>query len=173
MKLADKTCESVEWWTPPEILEPVRQFFGGPIEFDPATHPSNPTRASRFLCAHGLEAKWPRSLKTFCNPPYGPTLLAWVEKIVKSAMFTDRPMVALLPGQRFETKVWQEVLLPASSLSAVVFIQGRVKFLRPDGTRAKSNPYGSMLYLFNVDDGERDRCAAAFRPLGYVQWWDQ
>ena len=173
MKLLDKTCQSTEWWTPPEILEPVRQFFGGPIQFDPATHPSNPTRASKFLCAHGLEARWPLGLKTFINPPYGGQLLRWVEKIVNVSVLSNRPIVALLPGQRFETRVWQEVLLPASALSAVVFIQGRVKFLRPDGRRAKSNPYGSMLYLFNVNDDERDECAAAFRPLGFLQWWDR
>jgi len=173
MKLVDKTCESTEWWTPPEILEPVRNFFGGPIEFDPATHRSNPTEAKGYLCVGGLEARWPGRLKTFVNPPYGGQLLRWVEKIVNAAALTSQPLVALLPGQRFETRTWQQVLLPASSLSAVVFIQGRVKFLRPDGARAKSNPYGSMLYLFNVEDDARDECAAAFRPLGYLQWWDR
>jgi hypothetical protein len=33
----DKECHSVEWYTPPDLLECVRGYFGGPIPLDPAS----------------------------------------------------------------------------------------------------------------------------------------
>jgi hypothetical protein len=56
----DKQCESVEWYTPPAILERVEFYFGGPIPLDPATAPHNPTGATRFITEDedGLAQEW-------------------------------------------------------------------------------------------------------------------
>ena len=166
--LIDKGCRSTVYLTPPHILDAVRAYFGGTINLDPATEPNNPTNAKTFYTEadNGLYLPW--TDRTFVNPPYGRALMKWVEKICDEADDYNPEIVALLPGQRFETRTWQDCLLPCTSLSAIVFLKGRLKFLRPDGTPAKSNPYGSMLYIFN--DAERSSILSSFGHLGYIIW---
>jgi len=148
--LVDKTCVETCYLTPPEILEPIREYFGGQIDLDPATEPNNPTSANRWLMADGLVSEW--TGRVFVNPPYGRELSRWCEKIGHEARaragLRAVQIVALLPGQRFETKYVQEHLL-IPELTAICFIRRRVKFLRKDGTRAPNNPYGSMLWIYN------------------------
>lgn len=166
--MIDKKCESVEWWTPEHVLSAVRETLGDQIDLDPATHASNPTKARRFFTKDddGLSCPWSTSLDVFINPPYGDTLMNWVLKIIHEAQRSPiRKIVALLPGQRFETITWQDLVLPCPCLHYVVFLRGRLRFLRPDGTPAKSNPYGSMLYLFNCNPSR------LMKALGHVQEW--
>lgn len=151
--LTDKTCRDTVWFTPPWIVSAVHRYFAPDgIALDPATDPSNPTKALYHFTEeeNGLMCSWAGYGGVFVNPPYGKHLMSWVVKICHEATY-GTPIVALLPGQRFETKVWQEKVLTSPALDAIVFIRGRVKFLRPSGEQAKSNPYGSMLYVFNRD----------------------
>lgn len=160
--MIDKSCHSTVYITPPLILDLVREYFGGTIYLDPATEPGNPTGAQFFFTEadNGLIQDWDHPV--FVNPPYGRVLQEWAEKIgLEAARGTN--IVALLPGQRFETAYWQEHIL-RPELAAIVFIRRRVPFLRPDGTRAVGNPYGSMLYVFN---GSQSRLSA-FRTLGRI-----
>jgi len=164
----DKKCKDVEWWTPEHVLAAARETLGDQIDLDPATHASNPTKARRFFTRDddGLSSPWSASLDVFVNPPYGKALLTWVLKIVQEARRAPgRKIVALLPGQRFETAVWQEFLLPCPCLRYVVFVRGRLRFATPSGKLAKSNPYGSMLYLFNCEPSR------LMKALGHVQEW--
>lgn len=150
MNFTDKTCLHTEYRTPEYILDVVRSFFGGVIELDPATSPDNPTKARKFFTKEtdGLSQDWSKT-GVFVNPPYGKELRKWVAKIGEEAR-KGHEIVALLPGQRFETRYWQrDILIP--QLGAIVFIRGRVSFLDSDGIPRKSNPFGSMLYLFNLD----------------------
>lgn len=171
----DKQCHDTEWFTPPEVLERVRQYFGGPIPFDPATTANNPTDAIRFCsleepCDHarwlgdGLEHDWYHEAGVFLNPPYGVVFPTWCEKIAREARLQCE-IVALLPcGARFSTRYWQDsILIP--ELDAVCFVRGRVKFLRADGARAPQNPYDSQMVGYNV---RRKAFADAFSSLGRV-----
>lgn len=156
----DKVCADVEWWTPPEALEPIKRFMSAfcgtnPLTFlDPATDESNPTGATKFYTKadDGLALPWtgenmPRCV--FVNPPYGKELREWVRKINEEAQ-KGAMIVALLPGQRFEQAYWQDNLF-TYWLSGICFIRKRVRFIRgASGVRAKSNPYGSMLWIFNA-----------------------
>src|SRR5262245_3773038 len=162
-KLADKSCAYVDWLTPPHVVEAVRQYFGGQIGLDPATNPSNPTCARNWCINEGTELPWEAWPSIFVNPPYGRELPKWIEKIGAEAE-AGAHIVALLPGQRFETGYWQKHVL-SPRLTAICFIRGRLKFLRPDGTPAANNPFGSMLYVFN---GDLARARDAFGALGVV-----
>jgi hypothetical protein len=168
LSLVDKTCREMVYITPPYILEPVREYFGGHIDVDPATEDNNPTGARRAWFTEkedGLRHAWCAfGKRVFVNPPYGRELRAWVGKISREAEYGTH-IVALLPGQRFETGYWQEHVLESCHLTAVVFIRRRVAFLRPDGQKAKGNPYGSMLYVFN---GDEERAARCFAGIGLV-----
>lgn len=160
------------WRTPESILDAARAYFGGPIPFDPATGPENPTSALRFCAGppgtmfagtkleeqSGLEVAW--AWPTWCNPPYGAELNKWLAKIVHEAE-RGAEIVSLLPCNRFEGEPLQRALERADALC---LHRGRVKFISSiDGKPVSGNPYASMLVGWNVD---RARWRAAFKPLG-------
>ena len=160
--MSDKKCAYTEWQTPERILMAVMDYMR--IDLDPATSPKNPTRAAAFFTPkeNGLERAW--SGNVYVNPPYGGELKKWTRKIYLEAA-RGVHIVALLPGQRFETKYWQHDILGARGLDAICFISGRLKFIRADGNPAGSNPFGSMLYIFN---SPRRAKTVVFARLGMV-----
>lgn len=67
----DKKASNNEWWTPGRVNDRTRVYCRGPIPLDPATDPSNPTRALRFYTGKddGLVLPWDAPV-VFVNPPY-------------------------------------------------------------------------------------------------------
>lgn len=160
----DKQAISTIYITPEKILQPVRDYFGGVIELDPATQPNNPVGALRFYTEidNGLIQPW-NATKIFINPPFSKELAPFMEKLTLEAQDSTREIIALLPcGARFSTKYWQKWALNYK-LRAICFVRGRVKFLRPDGTVAKQNLYDSQIYGYNVDI---IKFMNSFGPLG-------
>lgn len=167
-------CLDTTWQTPPELLEPVRAYFGGVIPFDAATSPDNPTGADLWCSAEddGLAVNWtaPKALigdrpwGVFVNPPYGRVLRDWLGKIASEA---DRgtTIIALLPCARWEQEYFQDALT-AGGGHAVCYIRKRVAFIRPStGDRVGGNPYSSMFVGWNVDPA---RFSEHFSPVGAV-----
>jgi phage N-6-adenine-methyltransferase len=169
--MVDKHCVTTRWLTPERILEPVRAYFGGEIPLDPATECDNPTKARAFFTrdgADGLSMRWDSFGGVFVNPPYGRVLKQWTKKIAEEAE-DGTHIVALLPGQRFETQYWQDDILN-DWLDAIVMIRKRLSFVRTaEGTQG-SNPYGSMLYIFNAPS-QLD-VMEAFSKLGKILYLD-
>lgn len=186
--LTDLQCKNTVWLTPDTILDKVRDYFGGKIPLDPATEPNNPTSASAFGCkdapasllqlaeagkgpeggiclGDGLAIRWSNHDGTFVNPPYGREIRLWCRRIHEEGL-QGAEILALLPaGARFSTKYFQDYIL-TSPLNAACFIRGRVKFKRPGAEKASgSNPYDSVIYGFNVDQG---KFSEAFGDLGSV-----
>jgi hypothetical protein len=158
----DKECRSVEWYTPPYILDAVRQYFFGPIPLDPATTVMNPVEALRFytLETDGLSKPWDASV--FVNPPYGKAFPSWCEKIGQEAEH-NTTIIALLPcGARFSTKYWQTNILK-DRLKSWCFLNHRVSFLAADGAPESRNPYDSQILGFNTNP---ITFARAFNKLG-------
>jgi site-specific DNA-methyltransferase (adenine-specific) len=162
----DKECKETEWWTPRKILDCVDTFYGGQIPLDPATHPSNPTKAKKFFTKDndGLSQKWDEPV--FVNPPYGKGIRDWCEAIWRHSLI-GLPIIALLPcGARFSTRYWQNFIL-SERLHAICFVRSRVKFLREDGTPRPQNPYDSAIYAYNVIGLDRESLfTETFCPLG-------
>lgn len=182
------------WRTPERILERVRVYFGGPVPFDPATGPENPTRAERFctgdlpppaiasevslfptppedLTAEQLRLSRACGLATswdwptWVNPPYGAETRAWLTKMETEGA-RGVVIVALLPCARWETDYFQRML---RGLRAVCLIRGRVAFVSSqDGQAVAGNTSGSMILGWNVDLA---RFAEAFEPLGACFEW--
>lgn len=161
MSLTEKTCRDRVWITPERVLAPVRAYFGGSIDLDPATEPNNPTGARRFFTEadDGLTRLWQGDV--FLNPPYGRELEHWASKIYFQAAVGTH-LIALLPPTRTETAYWQQHIFNRH-LSAVCFIRKRLAFLRPDGSKAGANVYSSALYLYN---GKVQKFANHFSDLG-------
>jgi hypothetical protein len=166
-----RTSLDNSWRTPEWILERVRAYFGGPIGFDPASAPDNPTKAERFLYGapgtmfsqetgqNGLDAEWPLR-GTYANPPYGSELRAWLLKFAAEAA-RGVEVVTLLPCSRWEATYFQETLARAA---VVCLLRGRVAFVSSiDGAEVPGNCSGSMILGFNVDAA---RFHEAFGPIG-------
>lgn len=160
------------WRTPEWILDCARAYFGGPIPLDPASGPDNPTRAKRYFTGlepsaapepglfgslideaalvaarrSGLEEPWGEP--TWCNPPYGGEIKAWLKKMqIEAARGTT--IIALLPCARWEQGYMHATMAAAN---AVCWIRSRVDFVSSiDGAAVKGNPYASMLLGFCVD----------------------
>lgn len=171
MSLVDKQCRETAYLTPPRILDPVRTYFDGPIGLDPCTEPGNPTGADVFFDGEnfdGLEESWRGHGGVFVNPPYGRELRRWVTKMENEVSRDLNPpeLITLLPGQRFEQLYWQRFVF-CSALTAFCMVRKRVNFLRPNGTVAKGNPYGSFIYLYN---GNWRTFCDAFGDIGLCVW---
>lgn len=146
-------------FTPPYVLDPIREAMGGRIELDPCTDPDNPVGADRFYTPplDGAELPWDAE-SIFVNPPYGKARERWVNRCIQSAEAGSQ-VVLLIPAHT-DTRIFQKA---AATGCGIVFIQGRVKFgvLRPNRRQiAASHP--SALLCWNLTDLE------PLRALGYV-----
>lgn len=198
--MVDKTAATVEHFTPPHVLEMTRRYARAlgreGIDLDPATSPDNWTRAGTIFTEtdDGLARSWrlfDRPTFVWLNSPWGRALRAWVEKAAREAD-GGATIVALLPGQRFEQRYFQQLLLTPARTRAVVAITGRLDFYgrvcarcgelevhkvhregrcvfawSGDRRQGHANPYGSFLYLLGPGHDER-AARAVFRGLGWV-----
>jgi len=99
----------------------------------------------------GLQEPWllfvPSSV--YVNPPYGKAREPWVEKCIHVASF-GVPTILLIPAAT-DTRIFQKA---ARSATAVIFVQGRVKFgtLRPNRRQhAASHPSALIGWNTNLD----------------------
>ena len=173
------------WRTPEWLLDMARAYFGGPIPFDAATAPDNPTRALRYvvpaagplfpgheppmfegaaepvgerILGDGLALDWPPAV--WCNPPYGSHLRAWMQKFVEQSA-RGVEIVTLIPSSRSETDYMQAAIAACSHLC---LIRKRVAFISSrDLKPVKGNTSGSLLVGFNTAPG---RWSAAFSAAG-------
>lgn len=138
----------VTWQTPPELVAPVRAYFGGKIPCDAATTEENPCGAETFFtpARSGLTHEWPLA-GVWLNPPYGKVLREWFAKVEIEAA-RGVPIISLLPCARWEQAYFQSAFAAAN---AVCLIRKRVAFIRPaTGDRVGGNPYANMFLAWNV-----------------------
>lgn len=144
--------ESVDYLTPPAIIDPLGSF-----DLDPCAHPKmvNPTAewAANYgvysdrciaLPDDGLAATWEG--RVWLNPPYGTGQAQWMKRMAEhnygTALVASRTEVE----SWFVPYVWQ-------SATAVLFLFGRIHFWTPDGKPAKGNAgHGSVLVAYGVYD---------------------
>lgn len=132
--------ETDTWLTPPEIVQALGNF-----DLDPCCPPNMPWHnAPREYTEHGYAMRW--TGRVWLNPPYSDASV-WMELMSRHDCGT-----AILFA-RTETKMFFDWVWPKAS--AMLFIQGRLHFYRPDGTRAKGNAGGpSVLIAYGNSDAE-------------------
>ena len=125
---------SVNWGTPPELLE----RFSGYFDPCPFPHPN----------FDGLEIPWPN--KVFVNPPFS-SLSVWAEKCAVEFENGSSDIVLLLPS-RTDTKYFHSFILP---FARVEFLKGRLKFVDLDkSSRAPvSAPFPCILAHYGRKHG--------------------
>lgn len=81
------------------------------------------------------------------NPPYSRPL---IERFV-AKMVENNNGIALL-FNRCDSKMFQDVIFPHAT--AILFVRGRIKFYRQDGTQGDSPGCGSVLISFGAGNAE-------------------
>lgn len=123
---------SHHWCSPNEILDPVRDLNGGPIDFDPCSNPASIVGAEVELMIErgddGLSVSWVDRGLGYQNPPFGRALGVWMHKTCVEAD-AGAETVTLTPSRTGSG--WCQSLLQRSD--AHCFLRGRLKFI---GTRA-------------------------------------
>lgn len=159
-----------DWCTPPEILESVREVFGGQIGLDPCSNGFSlvDARVEYRLPTHdGLLESWSEST-IFVNPPYGTdpqrgTRIAhWFAKIAAAAS-AGSEVIALVPVAT-NTSHWKEFVYPIAT--AVCFLYApRLRFYI-DGLE---DPKGAPMSCAVIYYGKKlDTFARAFSAHGAV-----
>jgi hypothetical protein len=172
MVSAQHSSESVEWYTPPEIMKPIRKYLGRGF-FDPASceEANEFVRAGKFFTAEqdGLKKVWP-ALNTFVNPPGGvrssstkyptrSTAAAWALKLQRH---WDKGEIerAIFLGFNIE------IMLTAQSLAIqpdiLCVVKSRIRFLEPGGYRNTSPTHGNVIMGW----GDKEEFVKNFSKLG-------
>lgn len=127
-----------EWYTPAYIFEALGEHF----DLDVASPPIRyhvPARAWLTQTDDGLKYAPFWHGFVWMNPPFGGRngLVPWLD-----AFFAHGHGIALTPD-RTSAPWWQEANRRAG---ATLFIAGKVRFLRPDGSEGKSPGAGTTLF---------------------------
>lgn len=134
------SSNTVEWYTPPSILEYVYRYFGERgVTLDPCSNPGEPNvKAEHHYTKddNGLSHEWTGNV--FCNPPYGKNEIPlWINK----ALASDAITLLLVPS-RTSNRWWSNL-----DSCPVCFVRGRITFV---GATA-SAPFPSAIFLILPD----------------------
>lgn len=132
--------KSDEWYTPKYIFDALSVVFDEDVAAPKdRTHCHVPSCS--FHDEDSLDKKWSRFI--WMNPPFGGRngVMPWLEKF-----FAHGNGICLV-ADRTSAKWWHYALNRAD---AVLFINGRVKFIRPDGTVGDRPANG--VTLFGIGD---------------------
>lgn len=126
---------SDEWYTPRYIFDALSVTFDLDVAAPWGGGPHVPARS--WNAQHGLELPWHGFV--WMNPPFGGRngLVPWLDRF-----FAHGNGIALTPD-RTSAPWWQDANRKAD---ATLFIAGKVRFIRPDGTEGKSPGTGTTLF---------------------------
>lgn len=145
--------ESDEWYTPKFIFDALNVRF----DVDVASPKEGPrhTPCDSYIWQNSLDVKW--SGFVWMNPPYGhqATKMKWLSKF-----FNHGNGIALMPD-RTSAPWWQHF---APMADCILFVNGKIKFERPDFTIGKQPGNGTCLFA----SGERAVEALKNSGLGVV-----
>lgn len=128
---------SVEWYSPPAIVELCREFMGR-IDLDPASDPfpQKWIKAGRYYteAEDGLSQPWfidsmpNKPVKLFLNPPYNGQTSAWMERFTRDyenfALREDEALALInsAPGYKWFERLWRKF--------PVLMFEERLRFVR-------------------------------------------
>lgn len=149
-------AESDSWRTPRELFERLAALHG-PFDIDAAADIDNHLcdvwfgPGSRFN-EDALAVPWGSDApyRVYCNPPYSRGMVGrFVAKAVAEARAGRSVTTLLIPAwtdsEWWERFVWDAARGRFRPGAEVQFLRGRVRFFRPDGTRAGSPTFASVV----------------------------
>lgn len=148
------------WYTPKEIIEPIRQFYEGTIDLDPASCiDANEIVKATFYCdgerpvkkggrGNGLIYEWFGNV--YCNPPYcgKGTVERWVNKATEEDCFDKCNQIIMLLN-RSDARWYYDFL--DNHQGGYYQFRSRIKFI--DGSTGKpiSPRYNNDLIYWGDD----------------------
>lgn len=131
------------WLTPPRLVQLL-----GPFDLDPCAAPRQPWKLAkedyRLPKQDGLALPW--SGLVWCNPPYGPSMKPWVDRMVA------HNQGVLLVFSHTETRAFQLALRHCSCLFLPA---GRLLFYRENGARSSGKQAPNALFAFGSEAAKR------------------
>jgi phage N-6-adenine-methyltransferase len=156
-----------EWHTPPEFLADVRAVLG-PIELDPASNATaqRTVRAERYYTIRDSALLKPWAARSvFMNPPYSRgNIDRFVARLCHECAEGAIESAIMLTDSRTDTGWWQAA---GRASAAFTFTRGRVRFVRPDGSRG-SPLCGQTVFYFGR---HAERFADVFGSRRYGRIW--
>jgi site-specific DNA-methyltransferase (adenine-specific) len=153
---------TVEWGTPQELFDGLSAELG-PFTLDVAAS------TELHLCEHyftkgddGLSRPW--FGRVWCNPPYGRSIRAWIEKATREIHRGRSELVCMLLPARTDTRWFHDlVMLPVvlGGPSEVRFLRGRLRFV---GASAGA-PFASMVVIWRRSSGVTGTRAETVRAM--------
>jgi hypothetical protein len=128
---------SNEWYSPKYIFDALGENFDLDVANGAPGGGNVPCRD--LISAGSLEVRWPPTAYIWRNPPFGGRngIVPWLDKF-----FAHGHGIALTPDRTSATW-WQDA---ARKADATLFIHGKVKFERPDGSVGKAPSNGTTLF---------------------------
>lgn len=137
----ESVVKSNEWYTPEYIFEALGVIFDLDVASpEDRTHCSVP--AGAYYTEGSLQREWYGFV--WMNPPYGnqKEKYKWIKKFLSHGNG-----IALMPD-RTSAPWWQFF---SRHSDAVLFVDGKIKFIRPDGTKGESPGNGTTLFAVGSD----------------------
>ena len=158
MSAWERDGQTNEWYTPPRIFDALGEQFDLDVAAPPEGGPHVP--ADSWIHSDSLNSHWEGFI--WCNPPFGGRngLIPWLDK------FLFHGYGICLTPDRTSAEWWQYV---NRCSDATLFIKGKVKFLRPDGSEGKSPGTGTTLFACGLRAVDALRRAET-RGLGTVMY---
>jgi hypothetical protein len=143
---------SNEWYTPPEILNPIVECmirdYGAYL--DP--YYSDEYKASGLAPEGVVFAPLTErlDLPVWANPPYGRGIGEHVKSLFERAQQTEAPIVALLPANTDTAWFHDYLAYRMQFMRGGLFVRGRISFVDASGKPKPGNTTGSILATWNV-----------------------
>jgi hypothetical protein len=125
-----------EWLTPPSLLRTLGAFDLDPCS--PVARPWDTARRHLTVEDDGLSAEW--AGRVWLNPPYGQETGKWLAKLAR-----HNDGIALIFA-RTETEMFHRWVF--GKATAILFLRGRITFLRIDGSTKGNAGAPSVLIAY-------------------------
>lgn len=155
--------KSDNWYTPKEIIEPIRDFYLGKIDLDVASciDANEIIQANRYFDGerpidrggkgNGLQCDWFGDV--WCNPPYlgRGTVEKWVSKAIDEYKGMNASQIVMLLN-RSDANWYQEFLDDHMILGGGYYqFRDRIKFIDGDTGKKSSPRYNNDLIYWGRD----------------------
>ena len=166
-----------EWYTPPEIIDLVRQVFGGTIDLDPASCDYAQTwiKANSYytIQTNGLAHSW-KADSVFLNPPYSHLSKkdrkagkkSWLEFFVDEFKKGHFKEGIILVNTNNNTQ-WYQDLGPHSTM---LCLKGcpRISFINGATKKPGDSPGAHNTFFYFNQDGNTTQFENVFRSIGLL-----
>lgn len=130
------------WLTPPYILDALGEF-----DLDPCSSIGRPWDTAKkhyTIEDDGYNQDWHG--RVWMNPPYGPELDRWLHKL------SNHGDGIALVFARTETRAFFRNVWASDTARGIMFLRGRVKFCRPDGSVGGTSGAPSCLIAYGDEN---------------------